>query len=230
MNHLLRQYDPALDSFDNDGYPLAWREIKHMVRADAGNRCVRCKHPYRVGANPLQTELDEFGNEVLVSWSSCDEECNHGGPVRLRGVTPEWLRGWEFQVNLVVDDDYNEGAAFRTVYVDEAPVGVVRAMTLKHEHVDARWRVLTVHHLDGDKANCRWWNLVPLCQRCHLSVQLRVVMDRPYDRPHTTWMQPYVAGFYAWKYLAEDLSRSDVERRLEELLLLELRQERLFAV
>ena len=32
-------------------------------------------------------------------------------------------------------------------------------------------RVLTVHHLDGDKANCADDNLVALCQVCHLSVQ-----------------------------------------------------------
>ena len=30
---------------------------------------------------------------------------------------------------------------------------------------------LTVHHLDGDKANCTYTNLVALCQRCHLRIQ-----------------------------------------------------------
>ncbi len=34
-------------------------------------------------------------------------------------------------------------------------------------------RVLTVHHLDGDKSNCEDWNLVAMCQRCHLSVQAK---------------------------------------------------------
>jgi len=28
--------------------------------------------------------------------------------------------------------------------------------------------VLTVHHIDGNKANCNFKNLVALCQRCHL--------------------------------------------------------------
>ncbi|GAH88897.1 unnamed protein product, partial [marine sediment metagenome] len=28
--------------------------------------------------------------------------------------------------------------------------------------------MLTVHHLDGNKANCEDWNLAALCQRCHL--------------------------------------------------------------
>ena len=27
---------------------------------------------------------------------------------------------------------------------------------------------LTVDHWDGDKANNAWWNLLPLCQWCHL--------------------------------------------------------------
>lgn len=39
---------------------------------------------------------------------------------------------------------------------------------------DGKMRALTVHHLDGDKANMRWWNLLALCQFCHLSVQARV--------------------------------------------------------
>lgn len=28
MSDLLRVYDPALDQFDGEGYPLAWREVK----------------------------------------------------------------------------------------------------------------------------------------------------------------------------------------------------------
>jgi len=83
------------------------------------------------------------------------------------------------------------------------------------------WRILTVHHLDGDKSNCRWWNLPPLCQRCHLSVQARVVMEQPYIFEHSAWFRPYAAGFYAWKYLHQDLSREEVMKRIEELLALE---------
>ncbi len=40
-----------------------------------------------------------------------------------------------------------------------------------HPHDVATHHVLTVHHLDRDKANCDYANLVALCQRCHLSVQ-----------------------------------------------------------
>lgn len=33
--------------------------------------------------------------------------------------------------------------------------------------------ILTVHHLDMDKTNCAPENLVALCQRCHLRIQVR---------------------------------------------------------
>lgn len=80
------------------------------------------------------------------------------------------------------------------------------------------WRILTVHHLDGDKGNCRWWNLAALCQRCHLSIQGKVKMDQPYLWEHSEWFKPYVAGFYAFTVLGLDLSRAEVEERLPELL------------
>jgi hypothetical protein len=95
--------------------------------------------------------------------------------------------------------------------------------------VEAAWRILTVHHLNMNKLDCRWWNLAALCQRCHLNVQLRVVLDRPYDRPHRDWFKPYAAGWYAWRYLGEELTREQAMARLDELLALELRQEALFA-
>lgn len=80
------------------------------------------------------------------------------------------------------------------------------------------WRILTVHHLDGDKANCRWWNLAALCQRCHLTIQGKVKMDQTYLYPHSEWFRPYVAGYYAYSVLGLDLSREEVEARADELL------------
>lgn len=47
-----------------------------------------------------------------------------------------------------------------------------------HPHDVASGHVLTVHHLDGDKANCNPSNLVALCQRCHLHVQARYVVGQ----------------------------------------------------
>jgi hypothetical protein len=72
------------------------------------------------------------------------------------------------------------------------------------------------------RLNCRWWNVAPLCQRCHLTIQGRVRMERVYPWPHSDWFKPYIAGFYAWSYLAEDLDRRQTEARLDELLGLEL--------
>jgi hypothetical protein len=65
------------------------------------------------------------------------------------------------------------------------------------EHDITAGYMLTVHHLDLDPQNNEWWNLVALCQRCHLSIQAKVVMERPYIFNHSKWFQPYVAGYYA---------------------------------
>jgi hypothetical protein len=86
---------------------------------------------------------------------------------------------------------------------------------------EAQWRILTVHHLTGDKLDCRWWNLAALCQRCHLQIQGKVRMERVWPGEHTPWFRPYVAGYYAWTYLRQDLDRDDTIARLDELLALE---------
>ena len=39
---------------------------------------------------------------------------------------------------------------------------------------DGKKRALTVHHLDMRPENCEWWNLVALCNVCHMRVQGRV--------------------------------------------------------
>lgn len=89
----------------------------------------------------------------------------------------------------------------------------------------ARWRILTVHHLrlgHDAKRDLRWWNLAALCQRCHLYIQGKVVMERVWPWPHSEWFKPYAAGWYAWAYLGEDLTREQVMDRLDDLLALEL--------
>jgi hypothetical protein len=96
-----------------------------------------------------------------------------------------------------------------------------RCLRCDHPHEPAAGYTLTVHHADTDKGNVRWWNLLPLCQRCHLSIQGRVVMDRPWVFEHTDWFKTHVAGFYAHKYLGLELTRSEVIARLDELLALE---------
>ena len=96
---------------------------------------------------------------------------------------------------------------------------------IRCQHPDdfASGHVLTVHHFDGNKSNNAWWNLMALCQRCHLTIQGRVVPDIPYFLEHSDWAKPYVAGFYAKKYLDLDLTRAEVMARLDELLALERR-------
>jgi 5-methylcytosine-specific restriction endonuclease McrA len=91
----------------------------------------------------------------------------------------------------------------------------------KHPNDHSTHHVLTVHHFTGAKDENSWWNLIALCQKCHLKVQARVNPDIPYFLEHSAWAKPYVAGFYAKKYLKLDLTRDEVMARLDELLALE---------
>lgn len=76
---------------------------------------------------------------------------------------------------------------------------------------------LTVHHADLNPANCRWWNLLALCQRCHLRIQSKVVLERPWIFEHSEWFVPYVAGYYA-HVLGLALDRDAVTARAAELI------------
>lgn len=175
-----------------DGYPLAWHQaIKHAVREEAGHRCVRCRHPYRGG---------EHGRG---EWSPCDEQCRHQGPFRWR---VEDAGEWHFE------PDPKE--------MPGVMCGSARGTVNSGHEVEAQWRILTVHHLDEVKLNCRWWNLAALCQRCHLTIQGRVKLHRPYFLEHSEWFRPYVAGYYALRFLGEELDRAAVLARLDELLAL----------
>lgn len=202
MSELLRQYERW--ECLGDGYPEAWHRamngnpaIKDLIREQAGHRCLRCGHPFIVGETPGE-------------WSPCDARCTHQGFVRWRRIgTEEWFE----ETRLA---QFGETAA--TARMDEGPHG-----PMERYEVQANYRILTVHHLDEDKANCRWWNLAALCQRCHLRMQRAVVMDRVYHFEHSAWFRPYAAGFYAWKYLGEDLGREETINRLPELLALEHR-------
>lgn len=63
-----------------------------------------------------------------------------------------------------------------------------------HPHDVESGHVLTVHHLDGDKSNCEWWNLAALCQRCHLHIQAKVNMQQGFLFEHSEWMRPFFEG------------------------------------
>lgn len=67
-----------------------------------------------------------------------------------------------------------------------------------HENDFDSGHVLTVHHLDGNKANCEDWNLAALCQRCHLCIQGRVKMDQLFFLdvlPISNWFKPHYDGY-----------------------------------
>ncbi|HEU5087967.1 MAG TPA: HNH endonuclease signature motif containing protein, partial [Roseiflexaceae bacterium] len=86
-----------------------------------------------------------------------------------------------------------------------------------HKHDPKAGYCLTVHHLDLSPANCEWWNLAPLCQRCHLHIQSKVVMERVWAFEHSEWFKPYVAGYYAAQHgLPTD--RAWVEARQDALI------------
>lgn len=136
----------------------------------------------------------EHGNG---EWSPCDDRCSHtNGRFRVRDVSGSWI---EYD-----DDPSNPLAALTRTY-----------------NVQAQWRILTVHHLNGNKADCRWWNLAALCQRCHLRIQRVVDMNRVWPWAHSTWFEIHAAGWYAHAYLGEDLTRQETVARLDELLALE---------
>jgi hypothetical protein len=75
-----------------------------------------------------------------------------------------------------------------------------RCVRCQHPHEVTTGYVLTVHHLDGNKANCSDWNLAALCQRCHLKIQSRVKMDQLFFDailPVSGWFKPHHDGYLA---------------------------------
>jgi 5-methylcytosine-specific restriction endonuclease McrA len=46
-------------------------------------------------------------------------------------------------------------------------------------------KILTVHHLDGDKGNLELWNLAALCQACHLHIQGKVFLPQFFMFEHS---------------------------------------------
>ncbi len=60
--------------------------------------------------------------------------------------------------------------------------GTTKAIEARNR--DGKPRILTVHHISGDKQDCRWENLLVCCQVCHLHVQARW---KPGGVLPTTW-------------------------------------------
>jgi hypothetical protein len=245
LSTLFRVYEPF--ECGADDYPRVWHDgvinfdgeyiagelhidgertgpfgVKHAIREMAGHRCERCKHPYEAGTgewgdeplNPggppsrLLSMIEDGRSETEFQmrirpplWSDCDKQCAHGGPMRV------WCRqqigeGWQ--------------------PFDPTPEACGAAVeAVSPSRVQAAWRILTVHHLNGRKHDLRWWNLAALCQRCHLYIQRKVIMERVFPFEHTEWFKPHAAGWYAYAYLGQDITRAEAVERMDELLALE---------
>ena len=129
------------------------KALHNAVRAQVGNRCIRCGHPEgdKLGSF-TQTDAGREYSHVLVP---CDASCTHPN--------------------------------------------------------DGKLRILTVHHLTGQKDDNRWWNLLALCQVCHLQIQGKVIPEQAYLWPHSAWFVPYVCGFYAATIARLEITRADAE-------------------
>jgi hypothetical protein len=92
-----------------------------------------------------------------------------------------------------------------------------RCIRCGHDDDAAAGYCLTTHHLDLNKSNCAWWNLAALCQRCHLRIQGKVVMERFWMFEHSDWFKIYAAGYYANLMGLPD-DRGYVEEHLDEIL------------
>lgn len=202
-------------SIGSDGYPHAWHSCgwQHRIDCDLDEDCTCRPRGDGTGVKHLIRELNGYRCERCHhpftpgspgEWSPCDGRCTHHGPTRM--LTTE---GWEPLVGIT------PGLVISTKGFVGAPI-------------EAQWRILTVHHLNGVKHDLRWWNLAALCQRCHLEIQGKVRMERSYLGTHTDWFKPHAAGWYAWSFRGLELGRDETIARLEELLDLEHRQENLW--
>lgn len=138
-------------------------------------------------------------------------------------------RGWAIEPRNDYPADWPEiarqvkdRAAWRCIrcgHPNETPTVRAHCDEFCRHHPDGKQRMLTVHHLNGDKADSRWWNLLALCQVCHLTIQARVMPDRPWLFDHSSWFVPYVCGFYASYYGGFEITlqeaRADPERWLK---------------
>lgn len=171
MDDPLRLYAP--DEVDADGYPAAWHRGAIPTPILLGHR----------GQNPVMASGIKHVVRELADYRC--ERCGHPYPPLIADRHPkgEWTPC----------DERCTHAGPERIYPDAADW----SPDMPEPERQAQWRVLTVHHLNGVKWDCRWWNLAALCQRCHLTIQGKVRLERPYDRPHTEWFKPHAAGYYA---------------------------------
>mgnify|MGYP001557827336 CR=1 FL=1 len=142
------------------------KALHNAVRAEAGNRCIRCGHP----------EGDKLGKKLGAEYESREGKVQH------------------YAMAPVPCDD-------RCTHPD-----------------NGKLRILTVHHLTGQKDDNRWWNLLALCQVCHLQIQGKVIPEVPYLWEHTDWFRPYACGFYAAYYGRLEITREQADAEPDRYL------------
>lgn len=212
MSRLLRVYEPA--DLGKDGYPHAWHRCPPCGGAGFEIEVVAAvHHPSCDIREEIQRSCEWCGGAGSIkdmirtlNGGRC-ERCRHP----YEHGDGEWSRcdvACRHRGPLRVGD----------LAVEDSPPGL---WLDDGRPVEARWRILTVHHLTGDKTDCRWWNLAALCQRCHLAIQGRVNMAQVWPHEHSDWFRPHAAGYYAWTHLGEELGREETIARLDELLALE---------
>lgn len=203
----LRVYhDPA--EIGLDGYPYVWHKGEYPVplmgtETDAPpdpsvKDSVRELAGHRCERCGHPYEKGSPRNSPRSEWTPCDEHCTHYGHMRWTDNLGNHYYGEHFT--------HGEALAY-----GPGPV-------------EAQWRILTVHHLNGVKHDLRWWNLAALCQRCHLTIQAKVHMHREWNREHTEWFKPHAAGFYAAEILGLDMTREQVLGEMDEILETQLLQ------
>lgn len=143
----------------------------------------------------------ENGKHGKGEWSPCDRQCTHRGPLRI--------------------GSYNASLEFLGLEIGDPELAAGKIIA-RGSYVEAQWRILTVHHLDGDKANDWWANTLALCQRCHLTIQVRVDPRNPWFLEHSTWFKPFAAAWYAKIYEGRIITKEEAAERIDELLAYEL--------
>lgn len=174
-----------------DGCPLCETagSVKHLVRQQADHRCVRCRHPFKVGESGEMVgpsaETKAFAADLGMSVETFDQmvlensEGDHGLPpekelaildnarrVNWSDCDGECRHGGPIRYfALGMESDWN--------HYDGPETANAQGFYTDQYSVQAAWRILTVHHLNERKEDLRWHNLVALCQRCLATLRSR---------------------------------------------------------
>jgi len=106
----------------------------------------------------------------------------------MNGATKNMPRRWRSE------SEYPENWAEIAAQVKEECGG--KCERCNHEHDSKAGYCFTVHHLDGNKANCKRWNLAGLCQRCHLYMQPVCIDQLLFDFVTVSeWFKPHLDGY-----------------------------------